>query len=84
VCTWQSEVKDRINNGSELKAVVVDPTAAVSPALQGAKHQLERQLKADDLARHLRKRPSVSELEEKGIVDGAFLNRCILVALGSG
>jgi hypothetical protein len=42
----------------------------VSPALQGAKHQLERNLKADELARHLRKRPSVSELEEKGIIDG--------------
>jgi hypothetical protein len=38
--------------------------------LQGTKHQLERQLKADTVARQLRKRPSLSELEEKGIISG--------------
>lgn len=42
----------------------------MAPVLQGAKHQLERQLKADQIARQLRHRPSVSELEEKGIIDG--------------
>jgi hypothetical protein len=42
----------------------------VAPVLQGAKHQLERQLKADQIARQLRHRPSVEELEEKGIIDG--------------
>lgn len=39
--------------------------------LQGTKHQLERQLKADQVARQLRKRPSINELEEKGIIEGA-------------
>lgn len=44
---------------------------SVAPMLQGAKHQLERQLKVDQVARQLRKRPSINELEEKGIIEGA-------------
>ena len=43
---------------------------AVAPVLQGAKHQLEHQLKTDQVARQLRQRPSVTELEQKGIIDG--------------
>lgn len=44
--------------------------ATVSPLLQAPKHQLERQLKADTIARQLRKRPSIGDLEEMGIIDG--------------
>lgn len=44
--------------------------AAVAPVLQVANHQLVRQLKAVHIARHFCHRPPVSELEEKGIIDG--------------
>lgn len=48
----------------------VGSEATVSPLLQAPKHQLERQLKADTIARQLRKRPSIGDLEDMGLIDG--------------
>lgn len=50
--------------------LLLDPESAVSPALLASMHQLERQFKADQISRQLRKRPSVSVLEEAGIING--------------
>ena len=51
-------------------AVFIDQDVAVAPVLQGATQELERQLKADQVARQLRHRPAVTELETRGIIDG--------------
>ena len=42
----------------------------VAPVLQGTTLELERQLRADQVARQLRHRPAVTELEKRGIIDG--------------
>lgn len=43
----------------------------VAPALQATKNELERQLKADTIAKHLRRRPSKEELIEEGVLQDA-------------
>lgn len=52
--------------------------ATVAPLLQAPKHQLERQLKADTIARQLRKRPSIGDLEDMGIIDGKRVSHLAL------
>ncbi|EPQ65633.1 Bgt-2134 [Blumeria graminis f. sp. tritici] len=55
----------------ELRARHILPETAAAPALQGAAHDLAKQMLADSLHEKLARRPDAEELVQKGILTEA-------------